>query len=122
VNSDTPLAAVCVGEQRASICEIAIKSSLRRKDFRIDLGQLLATLPEIGPLELPITAVTRAGVARLPAIHRDPFDRLLIAQSLVEPLTLLINVFLTRPLSSRRAGGIIATCVTALRGCSDCRM
>lgn len=75
----------------ASIWEIAIKSSLRRRDFRIDLAQLLDTLPEMGLIELPITAVHAAGVARLPPIHRDPFDRLLIAQSLVEPLTLLTN-------------------------------
>ena len=75
----------------ASIWEIAIKSSLRRKDFRIDLAQLLATLPEMGLVELPITAVHAAGVTRLPPIHRDPFDRLLIAQSMVEPLALLTN-------------------------------
>ncbi|MGH7844755.1 MAG: type II toxin-antitoxin system VapC family toxin [Candidatus Binatia bacterium] len=75
----------------ASIWEIAIKSSLRRKDFRIDLPQLLATLPEMGLIELQVTAVHAAGVARLPPIHRDPFDRLLIAQSIAEPLTLLTN-------------------------------
>jgi PIN domain nuclease of toxin-antitoxin system len=75
----------------ASIWEIAIKSSLRRRDFRIDLAQLLAALPEMELIELPITAVHAASVARLPPIHRDPFDRLLIAQSLVEPLTLLTN-------------------------------
>jgi PIN domain nuclease of toxin-antitoxin system len=74
-----------------SIWEIAIKSSLRRKDFRIDLARLLATMPEMGLVELPITAVHAAGVTRLPPIYRDPFDRLLIAQSLVEPLTLLTN-------------------------------
>lgn len=75
----------------ASIWEIAIKSSLRRKDFRIDLAALLATLPDMGLVELPVTAVHAAGVTRLPAIHRDPFDRLLIAQSIAEPLTLLTN-------------------------------
>ena len=75
----------------ASIWEIAIKSSLRRKDFRVDLTQLLATLPEMGLVELPVTAAHAAGVTRLPPIHRDPFDRLLIAQSIVEPLTLLTN-------------------------------
>ena len=75
----------------ASIWEIAIKSSLRRKDFRIDIAQLLATLPEMDLVELPVTAVHAAGVTRLPPIHRDPFDRLLIAQSIVEPLTLLTN-------------------------------
>jgi PIN domain nuclease of toxin-antitoxin system len=75
----------------ASIWEIAIKSALGRKDFRIDLARLLATLPEMGLVELPITAVHAAGVTKLPPIHRDPFDRLLIAQSVVEPLTLLTN-------------------------------
>ena len=75
----------------ASIWEIAIKSSLRRKDFRIDLPRLLATLPEMGVVELPITAAHAAGVTGLPPIHRDPFDRLLIAQSITEPLTLLTN-------------------------------
>ena len=75
----------------ASIWEIAIKSSLRRKDFRIDLPLLLATLPEMGLVELPITAAHAAGVTGLPPIHRDPFDRLLIAQSITEPLTLLTN-------------------------------
>ena len=75
----------------ASIWEIAIRSSLRRKDFRIDLAQLLATLPEMGLVELPVTATHAAGATSLPPIHRDPFDRLLIAQSIVEPLTLLTN-------------------------------
>jgi PIN domain nuclease of toxin-antitoxin system len=75
----------------ASIWEIAIKSSLGRKDFRIDLPRLLSALPEMGLIELPITAAHAAGVAGLPPIHRDPFDRLLIAQSLAEPLLLLTN-------------------------------
>jgi PIN domain nuclease of toxin-antitoxin system len=75
----------------ASIWEIAIKSSLRRKDFRVELSQLLNVLPEMGLIELPIIAVHAAGVADLPLIHRDPFDRLLIAQSILEPLTLLTN-------------------------------
>ena len=75
----------------ASIWEIAIKTSLRRKDFRVDLTQLLDILPEMGLIALPVTAAHAAGVTGLPFIHRDPFDRLLIAQSLVEPLTLLTN-------------------------------
>lgn len=75
----------------ASIWEIAIKSALRRKDFRIDLAALETTLPAMGLIELPVTAAHAAGVARLPPIHRDPFDRLLIAQSIAEPLTLLTN-------------------------------
>ncbi|MBI2181571.1 MAG: type II toxin-antitoxin system VapC family toxin [Deltaproteobacteria bacterium] len=75
----------------ASIWEIAIKSSLRRKDFRIDLTRLLGILPEMGLIELPVRAPHAARVAELPLIHRDPFDRLLIAQSVTEPLTLLTN-------------------------------
>ena len=75
----------------ASLWEIAIKSGLRRKDFRIDPGALMAALRESGFLELPITAVHAVSVAELPAIHKDPFDRLLVAQSMAEPMTLLTN-------------------------------
>lgn len=75
----------------ASLWEIAIKSGLRRKDFRIDPNALMAALRESGFLELPITAVHAVGVAELPAIHKDPFDRLLVAQSMAEPMTLLTN-------------------------------
>jgi PIN domain nuclease of toxin-antitoxin system len=75
----------------ASIWEIAIKSSLRRTDFRIEIDALLAVLPKMGLTELPVGAAHAASVAKLPPIHRDPFDRLLIAQSIAEPLTLLTN-------------------------------
>lgn len=75
----------------ASLWEIAIKSGLRRKDFRIDIEALLAALRKSGLVELPITALHAAGVARLPPIRKDPFDRLLVAQSMAEPLTLLTN-------------------------------
>ncbi len=75
----------------ASIWEIAIKSSLERRDFRVDLDALLSALPEMQLMELPITAAHAAGVTRLRPIHRDPFDRLLVAQSIAEPLTLLTN-------------------------------
>jgi PIN domain nuclease of toxin-antitoxin system len=75
----------------ANLWEIAIKSSSRRTDFQIDPEQLLAALPTMGLTELPITARHAAAVARLPPLHRDPFDRLLIAQSQVEPMILLTN-------------------------------
>ena len=45
----------------------------------------------MGAVELPVTAAHAAGVGKLPFIHRDPFDRLLIAQSIAEPLILLTN-------------------------------
>jgi PIN domain nuclease of toxin-antitoxin system len=75
----------------ANLWEIAIKSSLRRTDFQVDPEQLLAALPAMDFTELPITARHAAAVARLPPLHRDPFDRLLIAQSQVEPMILLTN-------------------------------
>ena len=75
----------------ASLWEIAIKRGLQRPDFRIDIEALLEALKASGFLELPITAAHSAGVARLPPIHKDPFDRLLVAQSMAEPLTLLTN-------------------------------
>ncbi len=75
----------------ASIWEVAIKSALRRRDFRIDLVALEKALPAMGLIELPVSATHAAGVARLPPIHRDPFDRLLVAQSIAEPLTLVSN-------------------------------
>lgn len=75
----------------ASLWEIAIKSGLRRKDFRIDLDAVMKALRASGFLELPITAVHAAGVAQLPPIHKDPFDRLLVSQSMAEPMTLLTN-------------------------------
>lgn len=75
----------------ASIWEVAIKSSLGRKDFRIDLDVLRDALPRMGLIELPVTAAHAAGVTGLPPIHRDPFDRMLVAQSIAEPLVLLTN-------------------------------
>lgn len=75
----------------ASIWEIAIKSALRRKDFSVDVPALLAALPRMDFLELPVTGAHAAHVVQLANIHRDPFDRLLVAQSVVEPLTLLTN-------------------------------
>jgi PIN domain nuclease of toxin-antitoxin system len=75
----------------ASMWELAIKISLGRKDFRIDLAALQTDLPDMGLIELPVTAVHAAGIAKLPPIHRDPFDRLLIAQGIAEPLKLLTN-------------------------------
>jgi PIN domain nuclease of toxin-antitoxin system len=75
----------------ASMWEIAIKSALGRRDFRVDIGAMAAALPAMGFAELPVTSGHAVAVTRLPAIHRDPFDRLLIAQSITEPLTLVTN-------------------------------
>jgi PIN domain nuclease of toxin-antitoxin system len=75
----------------ASIWEVAIRSALRRRDFKADPTVLVRALARSGFAELPVTAAHAARVAGLPAIHRDPFDRLLVAQSLAEPMTLLTN-------------------------------
>ena len=75
----------------ASVWEVAIKSALRRTDFKADPAVLVRALAQSGFSELPVTAAHAARVARLPPIHRDPFDRLLVAQSLAEPMTLLTN-------------------------------
>lgn len=75
----------------ASLWEIAIKLGLGRRDFRVDLGLLRPALPRMGFIELAVTGAHAERVVDLPPIHRDPFDRLLIAQSLSETLTLLTN-------------------------------
>ncbi len=75
----------------ASIWEIAIKSSLGRADFIYDPELVRAAAVETGFAELPVLAVHAAAVAHLPSIHRDPFDRLLIAQAQVEPCVLVTH-------------------------------
>ena len=75
----------------ASVWEVAIKSALGRRDFKANPTELVRALSQSGFSELPVTAMHAARVAALPAIHRDPFDRLLVAQSLAEPMTLLTN-------------------------------
>ena len=71
----------------ASIWEAAIKIQLKKLDCDID--QLIGAIAESGFLELPITAHHAAAVLQLPEIHRDPFDRILIAQAISEPLAFL---------------------------------
>ena len=73
----------------ASICELAVKRSLDRPDFRTDPGLMRRELLEAGYEDLPVTSAHAAAVASLPPIHRDPFDRLLIAQATVEGIPLL---------------------------------
>ena len=72
-----------------SLWEIAIKSALGREDFATDAKRLRGVLLADGFLELPIAAEHCFAVAELPPLHRDPFDRLLIAQAIVEGVTLL---------------------------------
>ncbi len=71
----------------ASIWEAAIKIGLGR--LEVSVPDLIHGIEASGFIELPITARQSATVANLPSYHRDPFDRLLIAQALHEPLRLL---------------------------------
>jgi PIN domain nuclease of toxin-antitoxin system len=73
----------------ASLWEVAIKTSLGRPDFRVDAGALRRGLGEAGYDELPIFGRHVVAVGGLPALHKDPFDRLLVAQALTEGITLV---------------------------------
>lgn len=65
-----------------SIWEIAIKFALKRPDFTLRPADLMAYASAAGLIELPVTSSAAARVADLPTHHRDPFDRLLIAQAI----------------------------------------
>lgn len=73
----------------ASVWEIAIKRSLGREDFRVDPRLLRRGLLENGYAELSITGEHATAVDTLPWLHKDPFDRMLVAQAMVESVTLL---------------------------------
>ena len=73
----------------ASLWEIAIKSRRGRDDFRVDGAELRRGLLARNYEELPVTGPHALETAALPVIHRDPFDRILIAQARCEGLTLL---------------------------------
>lgn len=73
----------------ASVWEIAIKSTLGREDFRVEPRLLRRGLLDNGYTELPLTSQHAASIDGLPPLHKDPFDRLLLAQALTEGLILL---------------------------------
>ena len=75
----------------ASLWEVAIKSALRRKDFRVEVRLLRRGLLDNGYSELPIVSDHVVAIESLPPIHKDPFDRVLVAQATVEGITLLTN-------------------------------
>lgn len=68
-----------------SIWEVAIKTAIGRADFNNDPARIAQAARDQGFTELPVTARHAAQVLHLPALHADPFDRLLLAQALVEP-------------------------------------
>ena len=73
----------------ASIWEISIKASLGK--LEADAKAVLRAVEPTGFTLLPVSGEHAATVASLPAHHRDPFDRLLIAQAIVEGTSLLTN-------------------------------
>lgn len=75
----------------ASLWEVAIKRGLARADFEVDPRLLRRGLLDNGYDELPVNSAHAVAIDQLPAINKDPFDRILIAQSIVEGLTLLTS-------------------------------
>jgi PIN domain nuclease of toxin-antitoxin system len=75
----------------ASLWEIAVKSALRRPDFPVNASLFRRNLLNNGYEELAVTGEHAVAVANLPPLHRDPFDRMLVAQSMVEGITLLTS-------------------------------
>lgn len=73
----------------ASMWEVAIKTSLGRPDFSVDTKLLHGALLSEGFIELPVQIGHIARAAALPWVHRDPFDRMLVAQVMEDRLTLL---------------------------------
>jgi PIN domain nuclease of toxin-antitoxin system len=83
-----PLSTVRVSA--ASVWEIAIKSALGRLEFRLPLEDTLPQeIARNGFLPLPVNFEHALGVRRLPLVHADPFDRMLVAQAACEGLTIV---------------------------------
>ncbi len=75
----------------ASLWEVVIKSSLGRDDFQVDAHLLRRGLLDNGYDELPILSKHVVAVSGLPSLHKDPFDRILVAQATVEGFVLLTS-------------------------------
>ena len=75
----------------ASLWEIAIKHTLGRDDFRAEPRVLRRGLLDNGYAELPITSEHAVNIDTLPPLHKDPFDRILVAQAFSEGITLLTS-------------------------------
>jgi PIN domain nuclease of toxin-antitoxin system len=75
----------------ASLWEITIKQGLGRTDFKVDAQRLHRQLLLHGYQEITISSLHALAVGTLPTLHKDPFDRLLLAQAHVEGLTLLTH-------------------------------
>src|SRR5262249_52039151 len=71
----------------ASLWEIVIKRALGREDFHVEPRRLRRGLLDNGWRELAVTSEHAVGVESLPPIHKDPFDRILLAQAAAESFT-----------------------------------
>lgn len=74
-----------------NIWEVAIKNALGRADFNVEPERFRKALLEIGYEELMVSSTHALEVARLPRLHRDPFDRMLIAQARAEDFELVTS-------------------------------
>ena len=75
----------------ASLWEITVKAAAGRFDFQIDPRLLRRNLLDNGYQELPVTSEHALMLLTPPPIHKDPFDRMLIAQAIAEGITLLTS-------------------------------
>ena len=75
----------------ASLWEIVIKRGLGRADFVVDPASLFSGLLSAGYQELPITGRHTLLISTLPTLHKDPFDRILLAQAISEGVPLLTS-------------------------------
>lgn len=75
----------------ASLWEVAIKHGLGREDFRVEPRRLRRGLLDNGWRELAISSDHALAALALPPIHKDPFDRMLLAQAHVEGVTLVTS-------------------------------
>ena len=74
-----------------SLWEIAVKTARGREDFRVDAGLLRRDLFDNGYAELAMTGAHAAALTGLPPFHKDPFDRMLVAQAMIEGMTLVTS-------------------------------
>ncbi|MFC3025697.1 MULTISPECIES: type II toxin-antitoxin system VapC family toxin [Roseomonadaceae] len=86
----------------ASVWEVAIKAGLGRADFVVDPRRLRRGLLDAGYREIAVTSEHAAALTRLPPLHKDPFDRMLVAQAQTEGAVLVT----ADPLVARYGEGI----------------
>ena len=73
----------------ASFWEVAIKTGIGK--LNVDVSALRQAARDSGYLELPILGAHTEHLAKLPHLHKDPFDRMLVAQANAEPMRLLTS-------------------------------